>query len=174
MVVAPGHDAKRIRPVRRRVVHYADYGIVEELAVASQRGTENHARARVVSRTTAGAKFRLHFFRRLAFRLAADKGVVDEDSAPRSLLGVDYATTPDGSEHLDKSDGEAQVLNRWDVGILLCRVEIRMSGGTPICALAKESQRRVGAILTELDSGTSIDSAFEKAFGEDSEAPESL
>ena len=72
------------------------------------------------------------FFRRLAFRVAADKGAVDEDSAPRSLLGVDYATTPDGRGLLDKSDGEAQVLSRWDVGTLLCRVGIRMFCGAPI------------------------------------------
>ena len=54
---------------------------------------------------------------------------------------VDYATTPDdGRELLNKSDGEAQVLSRWDVGTLLCLVAIRTFGGAPICALTKESR----------------------------------
>ena len=59
MVCVRRHEGRAVH-----YVDYVDYGKIEEITVASQRGTLDYDRARVVSRETAGAQVRLHFFRR--------------------------------------------------------------------------------------------------------------
>ena len=139
----------------RRAAHYADYGMIEEITVASQRGTTDHDRARVVSRRTSGAMVRLHFFRRVPVP-------ADEEDGPnnsRCLLGRSYATTADGRELLTYTPTEPQVQNRWKVEALLCRVAVEHIGDehrAPVLA----SQRCVDSIVAELDGGVSIEDAI--------------
>lgn len=138
-----------------RPLHYADFGQIEEITVASSRGTADHARARVVTRTMSGAKFRLRFWRRVPF----DAGMISGE--PRVLLGRRYATMTDDSdrEFLDTSQDAPQIQNRWDVGCLLCRVKVTDIGCAPTCVLSRESHGMVGAILSSLDAGTPLDEA---------------
>jgi hypothetical protein len=135
-----------------RAVHYVDYGKIEEITVASQRGTLDHDRARVVSRKNAGAQVRLHFFRRVAAERRGGRN-------SRALLGRSYATTPDGRELLTYAPAEAQVQNRWMVETLLCRVSVEDAGDmrhAPVLA----SQRCVDAIIADLDAGGSLECAI--------------
>ena len=146
---------------RRRAVHYADYGRVEEITVASQRGTTDHARARVVSRMTSGAKVRLHFYKRV-LHLADDTS----GGPPRSLLGHDYTTTPDDRELLSTQEGESQIQNRWDVGCLLCRVRMDALGlEDGQCAPDAQSQCCVDTILGHLNAGTALDESLKQVLG---------
>ena len=138
----------------RQIVHYTDYGAIEEITVASQRGTADHDRARVVSRRTTGAMVRLHFFRRVP---AVEDG--SNNNARRSLLGRSYATTADGRELLTYAPTEAQVQNRWKVEALLCRVSVERTGNeqhVPVLA----SQRCVDSIVSDLNGGASIENAI--------------
>ena len=115
----------------RRATHYVDYGRIEEITVASQRGTVDHDRARIISRQTTGAQVRLHFFRRVVAR---------GRQSSRDLLGRLYAITADGRELLTYAPTEAQVQNRWKVEALLCRVLVEDAGNARECA-ARASAR---------------------------------
>ena len=53
---------------------------------------------------------------------------------------------------------EAQVQNRWDVGSLLCRVNVTQLGEGR-CALDAASQQRVDAIISDLNTGKPLDQA---------------
>ena len=158
-----------------RVVHYADYGTILELTVASRRGTADHSRAKVINRSTQGAKFRLRFYSRVEKNDAVAKGRVGNDDtasrvAERDLLGHSYAVArmdgPDGTpsndccELLDRTDEAPQPQNRWDAGTLLCRVDVTPWRASPFVVVSIASQRRVDAIITALDLGASIDEAI--------------
>jgi hypothetical protein len=158
-----------------RVVHYADYGTILELTVASRRGTADHSRAKVINRSTQGAKFRLRFYSRVEKNDAVAKGRVGNDDtasrvAERGLLGHSYAVArmdgPDGTpsndccELLDRTDEAPQPQNRWDAGTLLCRVDVTPWRASPFVVVSIASQRRVDAIITALDLGASIDEAI--------------
>ena len=91
-------------------------------------------------------------FRRVAATTAANSV---------TLLGRSYATTDDGRELLVFSDTASEIQNRWKVESLLCRVDLEcVEGGHH--SMVVWSQRLVGGILTELNSGTSLEDAISK------------
>ena len=127
---------------------------------------------------TKGTKFRLRFYSRVEKNGAVAKGRVGDDDtasrvAERGLLSHSYAVarmggsdvTPsnDCCELLDRTDDEAapqQPQNRWDAGTLLCCVDVTPRRASPFVVVSIAPQRRVGAIITALDLGASIDEAI--------------
>ena len=123
----------------------------------SMRGAADHSRARVVSRNTTGSKVRLHFCRRVLRK--GDDGM--SSAPPRFLFDREYATTDDDRELLTTEEGIPQDQNRWEVGCVLCRVEMEQLGGGR-CAPLLAAQQRVDAVLTDLNAGMTLDDAVRK------------